>query len=350
MHYIHISPKYTSGCTLSSGAEAFDIVAPKDDDQRTNDSGVERRPKTEKGGDEAAKKEEEGSKGWDGETTGRPWPAVLQGPMMRIVVAGGGGFGYLLAMQLSQAAHAVVVLSRQARHEFAQLDVQLHVVDYDDAGRLAFALQGVDMVISTISGQEQINLIQAAVRGRVRVFVPSEFEGSLSRRPSLTYDGADASGLDRGSAAALELLQQWAQQSRIRYTVFSCGLLMERFHPCGLSYLNIGRGSGIANAGDYLVDINRATAEYAERDARGRSVRVCLSSVYDVVRFIVAAVDLGTEKWPVEFTMRGDRMTVSELVDTCSRVRNGSPHLLLAFAPASWFVEERKRRGGERES
>ncbi|XP_044721326.1 nmrA-like family domain-containing protein [Hirsutella rhossiliensis] len=222
---------------------------------------------------------------------------------------------------LSQAAHAVVVLSRQARPEFAQLDVQLHVVDYDDLERLAFALQGVDVVISTISGQEQLNLIQAAV-GRVRVFVPSEFEGSLSRRPTHGHDGSDPSGLDRGSAAALELLQQWARQSRIRYTVFSCGLFMERFHPWGLGYLNIGRGSGIASAGDYLVDINRATAEYAERDARGRSVRVCLSSVYDVARFIVAAIDLGTEKWPVEFTMRGDRMTLSELVDTCSRVRN----------------------------
>ncbi|EQK98624.1 isoflavone reductase family protein [Ophiocordyceps sinensis CO18] len=246
---------------------------------------------------------------------------------MRIVVAGGGGFGYLLAMQLSQAAHAVVVLSRQARPEFAQLDVQLHVVDYDDLGRLAFALQGVDLVISTISGQEQLNLIPAAVRGRVRVFVPSEFEGSLTRRPAPAHQAHQAhqaldDSLDRGSAAALELLQQWARQSRIRYTVFSCGLFMERFHPCGLGYLNIGRGSGIASAGDYLVDINQATAEYAERDSRGRSVRVCLSSVYDVVRFIVAAIDLGTEKWPVEFTMRGDRMTLSELVDTCSRVRN----------------------------
>lgn len=274
--------------------------------------------------------------------------------MMRIVVAGGGGFGYLLAMQLSQAAHAVVVLSRQARPEFAQLDVQLHVVDYDDLGRLAFALQGVDLVISTISGQEQLNLIQAAVRGRVRVFVPSEFEGSLTRRPAPAHQAHQAhqalgDSLDRGSAAALELLQQWARQSRIRYTVFSCGLFMERFHPCGLGYLNIGRGSGIASAGDYLVDINQATAEYAERDSRGRSVRVCLSSVYDVVRFIVAAIDLGTEKWPVEFTMRGDRMTLSELVDTCSRVRNGSSKRAACpcLAPAD---RGRRERGSQQSS
>ncbi|KJZ79615.1 hypothetical protein HIM_01084 [Hirsutella minnesotensis 3608] len=236
---------------------------------------------------------------------------------MRIVVAGGGGLGYLLASQLSQAANAytVVVLSRFARPEFDELDVQLHIVDYNDLGRLTFALQGVDLVISTVSGREQLNLINAAARCRVRVFVPSEFEGSLSRRPT-------SDPLDRGSAQALDLLQRWARQSRMKYTVFSCGLFMERFHPYGLGYLNIGRGSGISEPGDYLVDMNRATAEYPERDSRGRTVRVCLSSVYDVVRFVVAAIDLGTDKWPLEFTMRGDRMPVSELVDTCSRIRD----------------------------
>ncbi|PNY25798.1 Uncharacterized protein TCAP_04278 [Tolypocladium capitatum] len=238
--------------------------------------------------------------------------------MMRIAVAGGGGLGYLLATQLSQAANAynVVVLSRLARPEFAQLDVQLHVVDYHDLASLTFALQGVDLVISTISGQEQLNLINVAARGRVRTFVPSEFEGSLSRRPSHNDP------LDRGSSQAIDLLKRWAQQSRMKYTIFSCGVFMERFHPCGLGYLNIGIGSGISSAGEYLVDVNSATAEYAERDSKGRTVRICLSSVYDVVRFLVAAIDLGTEKWPSEFTMRGDRMTLRELVDTCSFVRN----------------------------
>ncbi|RDA93727.1 hypothetical protein CP533_0217 [Ophiocordyceps camponoti-saundersi (nom. inval.)] len=236
---------------------------------------------------------------------------------MRIVVAGGGGLGYLLATQLSRAANAysVVVLSRYARPEFAQLDVQLHVVDYEDGNRLAFALRGVDLVISTVSGRAQINLIHAAVHGRVRVFVPSEFEGSISHRPDQSHRHDP---LDRGSAQALALLRSLARESRIRYTVFSCGLFMERFHPCGLAYLNIGRGAAIARPGDYLVDINRATAEFADRDARGRSVRVCLSSVYDVVRFLVAAIDLGAERWPVEFTMCGDRMSLNELVDTCT--------------------------------
>ncbi|KAK8920809.1 hypothetical protein VCV18_008114 [Metarhizium anisopliae] len=249
--------------------------------------------------------------------------------MMRIAVAGGGGLGYLLALQLSQAANAynVVVLSRsvglpnlisgaQARPEFGQLDVQLHVVDYSDHDKLTFALQGVDLAISTISGTEQLSLINAAGRARVRVFVPSEFEGSLSRRPSHNDP------LDRGSTQAITLLKQWESASRMKYTVFACGIFMERFHPYGLGYLNIGYGSGVSAVGDYLLDINHATAEYAAENSKGHTVRVCLTSVYDVVRFIVAAIDLGPRNWPHEFTMRGDRMSVRDVVGTCSRVRN----------------------------
>ncbi|KAK2603567.1 hypothetical protein QQS21_004247 [Conoideocrella luteorostrata] len=237
---------------------------------------------------------------------------------MRIAVAGGGGLGYLLALQLSQAAVAynVVVLSRSERPEFQPLDAQLHLVDYSDEHSLTFALQGVDLVISTISGTEQVSLINAAGRARVRHFVPSEYEGPLSKRP--LHDDP----LDRGSAAAIVLLNHWESTSRMRYTVFTCGIFMERFHPYGLGYLNIGYGSGVSAAGDYLLDINGNTAEYGALNSKGHIVRICLTSVYDLVRFIVAAIDLGPGNWPHEFTMRGDRMSVEEVVRTCSRVRN----------------------------
>lgn len=175
----------------------------------------------------------------------------------------------------------------------------------------------MDLAISTISGTEQLSLINAAGRARVRVFVPSEFEGSLSRRPSHNDP------LDRGSSQALALLKQWESASRMRYTVFACGIFMERFHPYGLGYLNIGYGSGVSGVGDYLLHISHATAEYAAENSKGHTVRVCLTSVYDVVRFIVAAIDLGPRNWPHEYSMRGDRMSVRDVVGTCSRVRNG---------------------------
>jgi len=38
----------------------------------------------------------------------------FQPAMMRIAIAGAGGFGYILAQELSQSANAILVLSRQA--------------------------------------------------------------------------------------------------------------------------------------------------------------------------------------------------------------------------------------------
>lgn len=173
-------------------------------------------------------------------------------------------------------------------------------------------------MISTISGAEQLNLIDAARRARVRVFVPSEFEGSISHRPA-----EDA--LDRGSKATLDLLRQWSQSkpNGMQYTVFSCGLFMERFGPGGLQAYNLGASTGVQNSNDYLVDISQAAGEIIETNSSGRPIQVVLTSVYDVARFVAAAIEFGPDNWPREFKMKGDQMTVRDLVATCSNVRGG---------------------------
>ncbi|KAG6055608.1 hypothetical protein E4U17_002856 [Claviceps sp. LM77 group G4] len=266
---------------------------------------------------------------------------------MRIAIAGGGGLGYLLAWQLSQAdaTYHIIILSTsvrlperqgpgcrnilanpkvnfatpttQARPEFSALDIHVYIVDYNSHSSLVYALQGTDIVISTISGAPQLNLINAAALSRTRTFIPSEFEGSLSKRPS-RHDP-----LNQSSSQAISLLQYWEDVSRMRYTVFACGIFMERFHPQGLGYLDIGFGSGVPHAGDYLLNPKECTAEYADRNTRGCTVRVCLTSVYDLVRFVGAALELGTQNWPREFTMWGDRMPVRDVVRTYGRVMNG---------------------------
>lgn len=192
------------------------------------------------------------------------------------------------------------------------------MVDYTDKASLQFALQGIDLIISTISGNEQLNLINAAGHGRIRYFVPSEFEGSLSHRPSPHCDTQD-----RGSSQALALLQQWSDASRMKYTVFSCGIFMEHFHPFGLGSFSIGHGAGVANVGDYLLDMTLGIAEYPEKTAKGTTVRICLTSIYDVVRFIIAAVDIGPKHWPKEYTLRGDKLSLRDVVDACGQARGG---------------------------
>lgn len=71
------------------------------------------------------------------------------------------------------------------------------------------------------------------------------------------------------------------------------------------------------------MNLRIETAEYAPKDARGKTVRVCLVSVYDLAKFVVAAIDHGPSNWPREFTLRGDRLSVEDLVKTCSWVANG---------------------------
>ncbi|KAI1850578.1 hypothetical protein JX266_003860 [Neoarthrinium moseri] len=242
-------------------------------------------------------------------------PTKATTAMMRIAIAGGGGFANILAQQLAQSAHAIIVLSTRHHPEFEEYDCQVAVVDYSDVDDLRFTLQGVDLVISTISDTEQYNLIDAARRAHVRHFVPSEFEGALSHRPA-------NDPLDRGSSSALEFLRNCAssRSRQMRFTVFSCGIFYERFAPQGLASYNMGAGSRIQNPGDYMLDLNRCVAEIPQTNSQGRSVNVTMTSVYDVARFVAAAIDLGISNWPREFKMRGAQVTTTRLAEICQEV------------------------------
>jgi len=119
-------------------------------------------------------------------------------------------------------------------------------VDYNDTNTLRHALMGVDVVISTVTGTPQLELIQAAVSRGVRRFIPAEFEGPTNLRPS-------HNPLDQGRSTALHYLNHYRQQGRIEYTVLVCGILYERFSPGGLALHRLGLNSGLAGEGDYIA-------------------------------------------------------------------------------------------------
>ncbi|ETS74867.1 hypothetical protein PFICI_13351 [Pestalotiopsis fici W106-1] len=235
--------------------------------------------------------------------------------MMRIAIAGGGGFANILARQLSETAHAMIVLSRRPHPELETYGCQVITVDYSDLDNLQFTLRGVDLIISTISGPEQINLIDAARRAHVSCFVPSEFEGPLSRRP--TDDP-----MERGSSTALEFLERCASsRSRpMRYTVFSCGLFYERFGPGGLSSLNMGASFGAHRPSGDMLDLTAGIAEIPVTNSHGNQVHVTMTSVYDVALFVASAIELGVQNWPREFRMRGAYVTTQRLVEISQEV------------------------------
>ncbi|KAI2625898.1 NAD(P)-binding protein [Hypoxylon sp. NC1633] len=208
---------------------------------------------------------------------------------------------------------------QQEHPEFeANYDCQVAVVDYANLEDLQFTLQGVDLVISTISGAEQLNLIDAARRARVRCFVPSEFEGALSHRPAAGTDP-----FDNGSSTALEQLRHWSQSRShsMKYTIFSCGVFYERFAPGGLQTFNMGGTCRIRNQGDYMIDVGHGIAEIPESNQHGHPVQVVMTSAVDVARFVAAAVELGIDTWPREFKMRGARLTTQRLQEICSEIR-----------------------------
>lgn len=230
------------------------------------------------------------------------------------------------------------------------MGAQVAVVDFANVNELRYALQGVDLVISTIPGQLQLNLIDAAHLARVRTFVPSEFEGALARRPQ----PSNGDPLDRGSAMALERLRVLAQPQQdhhhhqhhqqphaqpppapypMSFTVFSCGVLYERLAPGGLAAFNIGTGQTaptLYGQGDYLADVGNATAEIVETNAQGSGVLVSMTSVYDVARFVAAAVEIGPERWPREFRMRGDQLSVRDIVGAAINVRGGESNQVMS--------------------
>ena len=204
------------------------------------------------------------------------------------------------------------------------------MVNYDSQADLQFNLRGVDLVISTVSGTPQTNLIDAAATSNVRRFCPSEFEGPPARR-------GRNDPLDRGKAVALERLRYWAnhRQGTMRFTVFTCGVLYERFAPNGLWSAGVGHSTGATYQGAYLMDVGNNTAEIVERNSAGRPIYISMISLNDVGRFVAAAVDLDLQTWPNELRMTGERRTVSEILQLAETVRGGEclAYLLAVIQP-----------------
>lgn len=196
----------------------------------------------------------------------------------------------------------------------------------------------MDLVISTVSGHSQINLIDAAFHSRVRRFVPAEFEGPPVRRPA-------NDPTDRGRAACLDRLRHWSHHRHpMRSTIFVCGVFYERFARGGLAALSVGSSTGVAYPGSYLMNVETNTAEVVERDGAGRPIHLVLTSINDVARFVTAAIALGPQTWPGEFRMQGDRRTVAEILQCAEAVRGKesmcNTTTLLTLSGAQFLTEE----------
>ena len=183
-------------------------------------------------------------------------------------------------------------------------------MDYTNSDSLKFALRGIDTVISTVTGPNQIELIKAAVAVRVRRFAPAEFEGPPQLRPTNDV-------LDRYRSVARQWLEYYSQN--IKTTTFVCGVLYERFQPGGLRESRIGLTSGFDGEGDYVMNCRSMTAQVPAFDAnQNPNFTICLTAAQDVGRFVTKAIDL--QEWPSELRMCGERVALKDLVATVERL------------------------------
>ena len=187
------------------------------------------------------------------------------------------------------------------------------VVNYANEADLVFNLAGVDLVISMVTGNDQLLTIDAALKAGVSRFVPAEFGGLSEKR---------LADLDCGQRLARNRLRGHVEEG-MNFTLISCGIFYERFAPNGLASFGTGNVSGSNNEGDYLMNI-RTMRSQIPHDSSQRPAMICISAMDDVARFIVAALDL--PQWPNELRMYGQRLNVSELVRIAERMRGSTPY------------------------
>ncbi|KAJ8612308.1 hypothetical protein MRB53_037518 [Persea americana] len=156
--------------------------------------------------------------------------------MTRVAIAGTGGLAQLIAKHIMRdTSHIFILLSRAVSCSFAR-----------EPHSIQSALVGIDVLISTIPGQVQFKLIDAAVSVDVRRFIPAQFQGAPSRIVANSIS-------DANRMAVLRYLERPEHRRRLQYTVIVCGILYERFAPGGLRASLMGAASGIGYEGGFLV-------------------------------------------------------------------------------------------------
>lgn len=97
-----------------------------------------------------------------------------------VAVAGAGNLGAFFPEQLLAQGFETTVLTRAGSDKSFPAGVTVKEVDYSSALSLESALEGIDAVIATLTAYDaQTELIKAAAKAGVKLFVPSEF-GNVS--------------------------------------------------------------------------------------------------------------------------------------------------------------------------
>jgi hypothetical protein len=71
--------------------------------------------------------------------------------------------------------------------------------------------------------------------------------------------------------------------------------------------------------GDYIADLRNLAAVAPVYDAANKNSFLCLTSMYDVLKFVVQSLNI--THWPAELSMRGDRISANALIEFIQKCR-----------------------------
>ncbi|KAK7424063.1 hypothetical protein QQX98_000673 [Neonectria punicea] len=232
--------------------------------------------------------------------------------MVKIAVAGGSGnvAQEIIDTLAATNKHEILLLSRKdIPNQDTAPGVTWVKANYDDPQELAKTLRSVHTVLSFIDARldvgnvSQRNLIDAAIRGGVKRFAPSEWASS-----SVKY-------LDwyRNKAEIREYLKELNKDHRvIEYCLFQPGLFVNYFTYPYNSTKHI-------NDLKLPLDFNNRRALVADDNDAGK---LTLTTVHDFASVVAQAVEYDGV-WPVVGGIKGSELTLGQLIGIGEKVRGG---------------------------
>ncbi|KAK5051504.1 hypothetical protein LTR84_003156 [Exophiala bonariae] len=234
--------------------------------------------------------------------------------MVKVAIAGGSGqvAREVIDALIATKKHEITILSRTeaTSKTFPPAGTKWQAVDYSDIPSLTAALQGTHTVLSFIqllSDPEQTaqkNLVDAAVGAGVKRFAPSEY-GSKGTVDMPWWHGKE---IVRGYLRAIN-----EEEDVLEYTLFQPGLFLDY--------------TAFPHKTSKYLDPLQTVWDFKNRRAiivEGYEEAVMtLTTVADLAAIVALAV--GYEgRWPTNGGIRGNRVTVSQIVEIGGRVR-GAP-------------------------
>ena len=163
---------------------------------------------------------------------------------MSDILKASGNLGKPILEALLDSAFSVAVLSRESSEATFPSGVQIHKTDFSESSLLS-AFKGQDAVVSAVGASgflDQKKIIDAAIKARVKRFIPSEFSSN-----TLSNAVQDLVPVFQGKKAVVDYLKSRDAEG-MSWTGIACGLLFDwvsRIDVLCITVVNANKAPGL---------------------------------------------------------------------------------------------------------